>query len=103
VVTIANATRLLFYIGWSGWGISPEIWAVIMLGAGVLFSAAMSLTRSDIAYSLVFVWAYIGIAREHAGAPTVATAGWIGAGLILVILLYATVIKYRRGSQFIGA
>ena len=103
VATIANTTQLLFYIGWFGWGIRPEIWAVILLAAGVLISAAMSLTRSDIAYSMVLVWAYIGIAREHADAPTVTTAAWIGAGLILVILLYATVIKYRRGSHLNGA
>ena len=43
VATIANATQLLYYLGWSGWGISPEIWAVIMLAAGVIISAVMSL------------------------------------------------------------
>ncbi|MGD9092817.1 MAG: tryptophan-rich sensory protein, partial [Anaerolineales bacterium] len=55
VATIANATQLLYFLGWNGWGISPEIWAVIMLAAGVIISAAMSLSRADIAYSLVLV------------------------------------------------
>ena len=31
VATVANATSLLDYLGWSGWGIAAEWWAVIML------------------------------------------------------------------------
>ena len=95
VATIANATQLLYFLGWNGWGISPEIWAVIMLAAGVIISAVMSLRRADIAYSLVLVWAYIGIALEHASTPVVAYSAWIAAGLILVILVIAVYRKYR--------
>jgi benzodiazapine receptor len=95
VATIANTTQLLFYVGWSGWGISPEIWAVIMLAAGVIISALMSFTRTDIAYSLVLVWAYVGIAFEHAGTPLVTFSAWIGAGLIVVILIIAAISKKR--------
>jgi hypothetical protein len=96
VATIANATQLLYYLGWNGWGISPEIWAVIMLTAGVIISAVMSLTRADIAYSLVLVWAYAGIALEHASTPIVANAAWVGAVVILAILIVAIINKYRR-------
>jgi hypothetical protein len=103
VATIANATQLLFYIGWNGWGISPEIWTVIMLAAGVIISAAMSLTRADIAYSLVLVWAYIGIALKHAGTSTVATSAYVGAGLILLVLIIAVIGKYQRGKPLISA
>jgi hypothetical protein len=95
VATIANATQLLFYLGWSGWGISPEAWAVIMLAAGVIISAAMSLRRADIAYSLVLVWAYVGIAIEHANTVVVANAAWITTGLILVFLVIGVYRKYR--------
>ena len=96
VATIANTTQLLYYLGWNGWGISPEIWAVIMLAAGVVISAAMSLRRADIAYSLVLVWAYVGIALEHASTSIVATSAWIAAGLILVILVIGVYRKYQR-------
>ena len=74
-----------------------------MLAAGVIISAAMSLTRADIAYSLVLVWAYAGIAQEHASTPIVATFAWIGAGLILVILIVAVIGKYQRGKPLLGA
>ncbi len=95
VATIANTSQLLYYLGWNGWGISPEIWAVILLVAGVIISALMSLTRADIAYSLVLVWAYIGIAIKHANTPIVAYAALIGAAIILVILILVMIRKYR--------
>ncbi len=96
VATIANASQLLYYLGWNGWGIPPEIWAVIMLAAGVIISAAMSLTRADIAYSLVLIWAYVGIAVEQASTPVVATSAWIASGLILVLLVIGVLRKYQR-------
>jgi hypothetical protein len=95
VATIANTTQLLYYLGWNGWGISPEIWAVIMLAAGVVISAIMSFTRADIAYSLVLVWAYIGIAIQHNDTSIVANSAFIAAGLIVVILIIVLIRKYR--------
>jgi len=55
VATIANATSLLDYWGWGGWGLADTLWAVIMLAAGVAIAAAMRLTRRDVAYVLVLV------------------------------------------------
>jgi len=95
VATIANTTQLLYYLGWNGWGISAEVWTVIMLVAGVVISAAMSLTRADIAYSLVLVWAYIGIAVKHANTPIVAKTALISTGLILLILIIVLIRNYR--------
>jgi hypothetical protein len=95
VATIANTTQLLYYLDWNGWGISAEIWAVIMLAAGVVISAIMSLTRTDIAYSLVLVWAYIGIAVKHASTPIVTNSALIAAGLIMVILIIVLIRNYR--------
>ena len=72
VATIANATSLLDYIGWGGFGIAPEVWAVIMLvvatGVGLLFS----LRERDVAYVLVLIWAIVGIAVSQWDTPVVA-------------------------------
>jgi hypothetical protein len=96
VATIANTTQLLYYLDWNGWGISPEIWTVIMLSAGVIISALMSYSRRDIAYSLVLVWAYIGIALKHSDTALVSTSAWVAAGLILVILILVLVGNLRN-------
>ncbi len=85
VATIANATSLLDYVGWGGWGISPEIWTVIMLVAATGITAAVIFTRGDITYGAVIVWALAGIAVKHGGTGIVSTAAWIATGLTAVV------------------
>jgi hypothetical protein len=86
--TIANVTSLLDYLSWGGWGIGPEVWAVIMLVAGAVIASAVSITRGDVAYVLVIVWAFAGIAVKHSGTPAVAvTAGVMAAVVALTLLI----------------
>jgi hypothetical protein len=95
VATVANATSLLDYLGWGGWGIAPAAWAVIMLVAATAIAAAMSLTRGDIAYIAVIVWAFAGIALKHAGTPLVAITAWVMAA-IAALTLAVGVPRVRR-------
>jgi hypothetical protein len=95
VATIANVTSLLDYLNWSGWGISPEVWAVIMLIAGLAIASAVSLTRGDVAYLLVLIWAFVGIAVKHQGTALVATTAWITSGLVLVMLVVGVFLRSR--------
>lgn len=85
VATIANATSLLDYLNWSGWGISPEIWTVIMLIAATGITAAVTFTRGDIAYGLVIVWAFAGIAVKHADTRMVSTAAWVATAAVALV------------------
>lgn len=101
VATIANATSLLDYLRWGGWGISEQVWAVIMLAVGLLIATAVAITRSDTAYMLVIVWAFAGIGVKHAGAPLVGTSAWLAAGLALLVAGWTLVRKARsRRSAF---
>jgi benzodiazapine receptor len=96
VATIANVTSLLDYLNWNGWGVSPEAWTVIMLVAGVAIASAVSLTRGDVAYMLVIVWAFAGIAVKHAGTPVVATAASVTTALVALMLLVGLLFGGRR-------
>jgi len=96
VATIANVTSVLDYVNWSGWGISPEAWTVIMLVVGAGIVSAVSLTRGDVAYMLVIVWAFAGIAVKHAGTPVVATAAWVMTALVALMLVVGLLFKRRR-------
>jgi hypothetical protein len=87
VATIANVTSLLDYLNWGGWGISPEAWAVVMLVAGAVIASAVSITRGDIAYVLVIVWAFVGIAVKHSDTPIVAVTAIVMAVLVALTLL----------------
>ncbi len=96
VATIANVTTLLDYVNWSGWGISPQVWTVIMLVAGLAITTAIALTRRDIAYMLVIIWAFVGIAVKHAGTALVAPAAWITAGAVALLVVATLISKQRR-------
>lgn len=96
VATIANATSLLDYLNWSGWGISPQAWTVIMLVAGAGIASAVSLTRGDVAYTLVIAWAFAGIGVKHAGTPVVATAAWVMTVVVALMTVVGTLLNRRR-------
>jgi hypothetical protein len=98
VATIANVTSFLDYVNWSGWGIRPDVWAVIMLVAGTIIASAVGLTRGDAAYMLVIVWAFVGIAVKHAATPLVAMAAWIMT-VIVVLMLVVSAFLTRRSRQ----
>lgn len=100
VALIANMTDVLYYLGWDGWGIGGQTWAVIMLGAATLIAAGMALTRRDVAYLLVILWAFIGIAVKQSDAPLVATAAGVAAGVVALALLASLVLARPHKPLF---
>ena len=98
VATIANVTSVLDYLGWSGWGISDEVWALIMLLVAGALAAIVSLTRGDVAYSLVFMWALVGIAVKNAGTPLVVVTAWVVTAFVGVMLVLGFLLNRRRSE-----
>lgn len=102
VATIANVTSVLDYLNWGGWGIRAEFWTMIMLLAGVVLAFAMALTRGDLAYGLVIVWAFVGIAVKHSVVPRVATGTWIAVCLVALALVIGLFLNGRPGQRSSG-
>jgi hypothetical protein len=98
VATIANVTTLLAYWNWSGWGISPEAWLVIMLAIATAVGGLVSFTRGDIAYAAVLVWAFIGIAVKHSDNQVVSTAAWVATVVTAILLVTGLYLRRRKGS-----
>jgi hypothetical protein len=96
VATIANVTSYLDYIQWSGWGISEATWAATMLVVATILGWVMALTRKDIPYLVVFVWAFVGIAVKHQGTSLVALSAWAAAGLCALAILMIGIQKLTR-------
>ncbi len=99
VATVANVTQVLYYIRWDGWGIGPQAWTAIMLAVAVVLAVLMALTRRDVAYLGVLVWAFIGIALKHAATPTVAFSAWAATALVALLILVSVVMTLRRASR----
>ncbi len=90
VATIANFTQTLDYLNWSGWGLSDELWAVIMLWIATFIGMAMYVTRRDVAYVLVLIWAFIGIMVKHfgpVGLTSEAAVYVVGTAAVTALLL----------------
>jgi hypothetical protein len=98
VATIANITNLLWSADWNGFGLSAQTWFLVMLAAAIIIAAAMALTRHDVAYLLVLVWAVAGIAVKHAGAPVVSTAAWVATAVLGVLVIVALVVRRPRAA-----
>jgi hypothetical protein len=100
VATVANITDWLYFIGWDGFGISPQVWAVTMLAVASLLGLAMALTRNDAGYLSVLVWAFIGIAVMQALVPMVVLSAWIAAAFTfgLILLSWFRLRSARRST-----
>jgi benzodiazapine receptor len=95
VATIANASQLLYVLGWGGWGLAPVTWTIIMLAAAVVVAALVAVTRRDVAYLAVLVWAVIGIALRQTSTPAVSLAAWVATGIVALLLLWSAVRPLR--------
>ena len=100
VATIANVTQVLFYFEWGGWGIAPEVWAVIMLGIATVLGVVMMWREHDVAYVLVLVWAFIGISNSQADTALVANAAWLGSALLIIAIFLIALLR-RRSAQMV--
>lgn len=82
VATIVNVASALYISSWDGWGISAVGWTAIMLIVGAIIAAIVAVQRADIAFTLVFVWAYVAIAIRHLNTPLI----WITALAAAIVL-----------------
>jgi hypothetical protein len=89
VATVANITSWLYSIGWNGFGIPAPVWAVIMIAVASVVGVLMAVARRDAAYLFVLVWSFIGIAVKQADVANVAASAWIGAGVMLALVVYS--------------
>jgi hypothetical protein len=101
VATIANVTDLLSYLQWSGWGLKPEIWMVIILVAVLIISSLMNFTRRDIAYSAVILWALAGIGAKFPASGMVTISIWLTFGLVALTLMIAFWV-YKPAGKIIN-
>jgi len=96
VATVANISGWLYSIQWDGFGISPQVWAVIMIVVASLLGALMTVLRRDSGYVFVLAWAFAGIGVNQADAPLVANTAWAAAVLMLGLAIFSIVQRRRR-------
>jgi len=94
IATIANVTVALVSAGWNGFGIAPETWATLIIIIALLIALLVIATRKDLAYGLVIIWAFVGIAVKQSGNNNIVMMTQIGA-IIVAVAEAATILLSR--------
>lgn len=95
VATVANATDVLAFLGWNGFGLAPETWMVIVLTAVLVIAVLMNFTRRDVAYTAVLLWALAGIGVKFPAAGIVTIATWVTFALVALTLAAAYLVRKK--------
>jgi hypothetical protein len=66
-----------------------------MLVIATVLGLLMVLREGDIAYTLVLVWAFIGIANSQADTAVVANTAWFVSILLVLAMIFAFFIRRR--------
>lgn len=91
VASIANMAVTLVSVNWDGFGIALENWAILAVAVALIITLLMLTMRKDMAYSLVIIWALVGINVKQSGNQTIAMLTEISA-IIIAIALAATIL-----------
>ena len=88
VATVVNIASALYSSNWDGWGINGTYWTAIMLVIATIIAAIVAIKRADIAFTCVFIWAYVAIAIRQINNPIILTTVIVSAivlGILLVV------------------
>ncbi|PQJ80063.1 hypothetical protein BTO18_13160 [Polaribacter porphyrae] len=97
VASVANVSSYLVKINWEGFGVSAEIWTIIMIVIATLINLMMLSKRKLYAFALAGAWALtaIGVANKE-NYSTVSTVA-LGAAVLLV--LATLIIKIKNSTS----
>ncbi len=98
IASIADVAATLVSVNWNGFGISPEAWAVLAILVALLIACLVAYVRKDVAYELVIVWAFLGIAVDQ-GAHQVVQALLLASIVVVAIVLVASILYDKRGPK----
>ena len=99
IASIANVSASLVWINWDGFGISPEIWAAVVVSLALIITLLMLGLRKDFAYGLVIIWAFIGIGVKQTGNQTIVTLTQMSAVIVGVALMVVILVAQLRKKQ----
>jgi hypothetical protein len=98
IASIANVAVTLVSLEWDGLGISPETWAILIIVIALLITLLVTMTRKDLAYGLVIIWALVGIVMKQSENQNIVMITMIST-IIVAIALTARVFLSRLRSK----
>lgn len=105
IATVVNVAAALVKSGWNGFGISDEVWAIIMLIVAAILVIAIQTKLHNAVLPLPIAWAYFAIAQSLGASGGL--AGRYGAAEVtalagaVVLLVIAGIQLYRNKLSII--
>lgn len=97
ITTLSNISYFLMIHGWSGFGLSDPLWAVILLTVSTAFALHFMYHYKDYVMNLVFVWAFIGIAVRNGTEELFISAAAIFLSAVIITCIF--LFSGRRAKQ----
>lgn len=92
IATVVNVAAALVKLQWTGFGVAPQTWGIIMLSVAIVLVAVVALFIRNAVFPLSIAWAYLGINRfllsqdGFKGAyPTLQLVAMIGMTVLVII------------------
>lgn len=95
VATIANVSTVLVFYNWDAFQISGEMWSTILIAIATVLTILMLTIKKDILYSLVIIWALIGIMYKF----LIISDLMLGAIIVSLIVILANIVLIRVISE----
>lgn len=98
VATAANVTALLVASGFTGWGLAPELWSVVVVAVAAAVGIVLALvSRGRISPALTLAWGLTWVAVGRlAGEPASLATGIAAAAAAALVLVVTIVIRLTR-------
>jgi tryptophan-rich sensory protein len=96
VASIGNVAVSLVSINWNGWGLSELSWTIFMICVAIAVTLIMILRKRDIGFSLVLIWALLGILVKQPEVQNIVLTAGSGIGLIVIALVVQAVRSLRQ-------
>lgn len=99
IATVVNIAALLVSVNWNGFGISEEIWTIIILIAAAAIALGVHIKVRNVFLPLPIAWAYIGIGILHRDLnnPIIMALAFI---LAIVLVLMSIKMFFDNNRKF---
>jgi hypothetical protein len=87
VASIANVAAAAVSLDLDGLGLGEVTWTVLVIIIALIITLGVIVTRKDIAYSLVLVWALVGIVVKQSAYQSIVLTAGVSAVVILMVLV----------------
>jgi benzodiazapine receptor len=102
VASIINVAIVLNQTSWDRFGLSPEVWAAIMIGVAAGLAILMLLQKRDFAFAGAISWGLYGIYAMNAAVAPIGNVIQIAGVLILaatLVALYQSFTSRRQSNE----